>query len=252
MTERQRLLTQYFPVRTANVLSYIMDYVDIDDFEAPDDWTEFTASMFHEWNGTGANAKPTATVVNTEWNMKRNVSGGSTVAGFTSVSYNLFADVSPYDKLVLRGTGSGLRILANRLVAHGPWKQIVVSFDESSPYWDSSLQALVFPLSDLKTVATSEGLERIDDFVHLNALKVDWSKSVNLTAAYLTPGEEMLAVRPAFADSDRSSSFADSDRSSAFADNARFSAVYYNLSGQQVARPTKGIYIYRGRKVVIR
>ena len=129
MAERQRLLTEYFPVRTDNVLSYIMNYVDIDDFEAPDDWTKFTASIFHEWNGTGANAQPTATTVNTEWNLNNNVGGGGTVAGFSSVSYKLFADVSLYEKLVLRGKGSGLRILANRLTDHGPYKQIIVSFN---------------------------------------------------------------------------------------------------------------------------
>ena len=233
MTERQRLLTQYFPVRTANVLSYIMDYVDIDDFEAPDDWTEFTASMFHEWNGTGANAKPTATVVNTEWNMKRNVSGGSTVAGFTSVSYNLFADVSPYDKLVLRGTGSGLRILANRLTDHGPYKQIMVSFNSSDRYWDPVLQAIVLPLADLKTVTTNEGKTRNDSFVHINALKVNSGNSANVTAAYLVPSAETLDV---------------AGISQTTADDGK----YYNLKGQQVERPSKGLYIKNGKKLFIK
>ena len=233
MTERQRLLTQYFPVRTANVLSYIMDYVDIDDFEAPDDWTEFTASMFHEWNGTGANAKPTATVVNTEWNMKRNVSGGSTVAGFTSVSYNLFADVSLYDKLVLRGTGSGLRILANRLTDHGPYKQIMVSFNSSDRYWDPVLQAIVLPLADLKTVTTNEGKTRNDSFVHINALKVNSGNSANVTAAYLVPSAETLDV---------------AGISQTTADDGK----YYNLKGQQVERPSKGLYIKNGKKLFIK
>ena len=232
MAERQRLLTEYFPVRTDNVLGYIMSYVDIDDFEAPDDWTKFMASMFHEWNGTGANAQPTATTVNTEWNLNNNVGGGGTVAGFSSVSYKLFADVSLYDKLVLRGTGSGLRILANRLTDHGPYKQIIVSFNSSDPYWDTALQAVVLPLADLKTAPTNEGRARNDSFVHINAMKVNSGSNANVTAAYLVPSAETLDVA-----SVRSKS----------ADGK-----FYNLSGQQVDRPSKGIYIVNGRKVVVR
>ena len=232
MAERQRLLTEYFPVRTDNVLGYIMNYVDIDDFEAPDDWAKFVASMFHEWNGTGANAEPTATTVSTEWNLNRNVNGGGTVAGFSSVSYKLFADVSLYDKLVLRGKGSGLRILANRLTDHGPYKQIIVSFNSSDPYWDAALQAVVLPLADLKTAPTNEGRARNDSFVHINAMKVNSGSNANVTAAYLVPSAETLDVA-----SVRSKS----------ADGK-----FYNLSGQLVDRPSKGIYIVNGRKVVVR
>ena len=234
MNERNRLLTQYFPFRTDNVLNAILGVVNIDDFEVPADWTRLTASMFHEWDGTGADAQPLDKNVNVDWNLGVNVGGGAAVAGFVGVEENHYADLSQYDKLVLRGSGSKLRILANRLVSHGPWKQIVVSFNENDPYWDSSLQALVFPLAHLKSVTTNEGKERVDDFVHLNALKVDWNSSVILKAAYLTPGEEMLAAR------------------SVLADRNKKTAVYYNLNGQQVEHPTKGIYLYRGRKVVVR
>ena len=232
MAERQRLLTEYFPVRTDNVLGYIMNYVDIDDFEAPDDWTKFMASMFHEWNGTGANAQPTATTVNTEWNLNNNVGGGGTVAGFSSVSYKLFADVSLYDKLVLRGTGSGLRILANRLTDHGPYKQIIVSFNSSDPYWDTALQAIVLPLADLKTAPTNEGRARNDSFVHINAMKVNSGSNANVTAAYLVPSAETLDV--------------------ATIRQLPNDRKYYNLSGQQVDRPSKGVYIVGGKKVVVR
>ena len=39
---------------------------------------------------------------------------------------------------------------------------------------------------------------------------------------------------------------------SVLADRNKKTAVYYNLNGQQVEHPTKGIYLYRGRKVVVR
>ena len=232
MAERNRLLTQYFPVRTANVLRQITSYVNIDDFEVPEGWEPLMASMFHEWDGTGIDAKPLDKDVKVDWNFNTDAGGGTAIAGFVNVDHNQFADLSAYDKLVLRGTGDGLRILANRLVAHGPWKQINVSFNSYDPYWDSDLQCIVLPLDDLKTTPTNEGKTRNDAFVHLNALKVDWSSVVNVRAAYLIPSAETMSV----------------SQITAAHDDGR----YYNLQGQSVAHPTKGIYIRNGKKIVIR
>ena len=232
MAERNRLLTQYFPVRTANVLRQITSYVNIDDFEVPEGWEPLMASMFHEWDGTGIDAKPLDKDVKVDWNFNTDAGGGTAIAGFVNVDHNQFADLSAYDKLVLRGTGDGLRILANRLVAHGPWKQINVSFNSYDPYWDSDLQCIVFPLDDLKTTPTNEGKTRNDAFVHLNALKVDWSSVVNVRAAYLIPSAETMSVSQIIA--------------------AHDDGRYYNLQGQPVAHPTKGIYIRNGKKIVIR
>ena len=194
MTERNRLLNEYFPTRTETVLTQIINFLNIDDFEAPDGWQKLTASMFHEWDGTGADAKPTDRNVNVEWNMGTYVNGGTAVAGFTGVEHNRYADLSTYGNLVIRGTGNGLRVLANRLVDHGPWKQITVDLNEGDPYWDSELGAIVLPLDDLKNAPTNEGVTRNDDFVHLNALKVDWNAKVNVSGVYLTPGEQQMAV----------------------------------------------------------
>ena len=232
MAERNRLLTQYFPVRTDNLLSSILNYFSIDDFEAPADWTPLTASMFHEWDGSGADAQPLDKAVNVDWNMGVDAGGGTAIAGFVNVDHNQYADLSAYDKLVLRGTGSGLRILANRLVPHGPWKQIVVSFNGSDPYWDGSLQAIVVPLEDLSRMNDTNGSARPDGFVHLNALKVDWSSTVRLTAAYLTPKTD-TAVPAVIA-------------------NMPMDGRYYNLNGQVVEHPRKGIYIHNGRKIVVK
>ena len=233
MAERNRLLTQYFPYRSGQVLGSIISFVGIDDFEAPDDWTKLMASMFHQWNGTGANAQPTEETVNTEWRIGQLVNGGGTVAGFSSVSYNLFADLSQYDKMVLRGSGNRLRILANRLTDHGPYKQIVVSFNESDPYWDYNYGAIVLPLADLQSISTNEGKTRHDAFVHLNAMKVESGSNANVSAIYLVPKAEMTDM---------------ADIKAATSDNR-----FYTLSGQLVACPTKpGIYIVGGRKKTVR
>ena len=232
MNERYRLLNNYFPVRSERVLGDIIAFAGIDDFEAPDDWTKFTASMFHRWIGTGNDAQPTDSPVSVEWNLGSNVGGGGVVAGFVGVEEYHFADLTPYGSLVLRGNGTGLRILANRLVAHGPWKQIIVNFNANDPYWDSQLQAIVLPLNDLRTTPTNEGISRTDDFVHLNAIKVDWGSTANVSSIWLTPqGSE--SITPTLA-------------------NSHSDSRYYNLNGQQVARPKKGIYVRGGRKVVVR
>lgn len=232
MAERNRLLTQYFPVRTERVLNSILSFVGIDDFEAPAEWTPLVASMFREWDGTGADAQPLDTPVNVDWQLGYDVGGGGAIAGFVGVEENRYADLTGYDRLVLRGAGNGLRILANRLVSHGPWKQIVVSFNSNSPYWDNTMQAIVLPLDDLRLAPDTDGNPRVDDFVHLNALKVDWSSTVKLNAAYLVPKPELSDVsQPSFA--------------------KWVDGVYYSLSGQKVEKPAKGIYIRNGRKVFI-
>ena len=241
MAERNRLLNQYFPVRTDRVLNSILSFVNIDDFEAPEGWVPLTASMFRQWDGSGADAQPLDVSVNVSWQMGINVGGGEAIAGFVGVEENRYADLSDYQSLVLRGTGSGLRILANRLVAHGPWKQIVVAFNDNDPYWDADLQAVVVPLDNLRTMPDTNGQPRIDDFLHLNALKVDWSSTIKLQSAYLIPKTDLAAINDV-----------------TFDINSRC----YSLSGQQVQQPRraangrltgkKGIYIIGGRKVIIK
>ena len=232
LPERNRLLTQFFPYRSERVLSAILNYVNIDDFEAPEDWVPLTASMFHRWNGTGANANIVDEQPGAELNLKKTVNGGGVVAGFSSVSYDLYADVSQYDKLVLRGSGSRLRILANRLTDHGPYKIIIVSFNGSDPYWDADLGAIVLPLQDLATVATNQGESRVDKFVHINAMKVDTGNSATVSNIYLVP----KAV----------------DTSVGTLRNGMADGLYYNLNGQQVTRPSKGIFVKNGRKVIVK
>lgn len=234
MAERNRLLNNYFPYRSDNVLASILSFVDIDDFVAPDDWTLLSADMFYEWDGTGASAQHTDKTVSAEWNMGSDVKGGSTVAGFTSVTETLFADLSGYGDLVIRGSGSGLRILANRLVSHGPWKEIKVSFNQWDRYWDSEKKAIVIPLKDIKNTTTNEGKTRIDPFLHLNAIKVDWNSSAKVSAVYLTPGEGTAPVI------------------SPMADNNKSGNSIFNLCGQSVSQPAKGIYIINGKKVIIK
>jgi hypothetical protein len=237
MKERNRLLTGYFPVRTQYVLSTILDYITtttgIDDWDVPDSWVRLTKDMFHEWNGTGIDAQPLDKAVNVDWNVGKNVSGGGAVAGFVNVEYNRYADLSDYEHLVIRGSGHGLRILANRLTDHGPRKEVIVSFDNTDRYWDAEWDAIVLPLQELREMPTNEGVSRVDGFLHLNVLKVDWSGNVNVRGIYLIPKEGSADICSVSVEG--------------IHDNK-----YYNLQGQEVHHPMKGIYIRNGKKILVK
>ena len=230
--ERNRLLYEYFPSRSEKVLADILSYVDVDDFEAPEEWVPLTPDMFYVWDGTGADAKPTNDW-SVDWNLNRQLNGGNVVVGSNSVTYNQFADLSQYDRLIVRGTGSGFRIVANRLVDHGSYKQIVADFNEWSQYWDPDYGVLSIPLDEISRMADSQGQQRVEDFVHLNTIKVNSGGQLTVTGIYLVPKKEVTTVEMAATD-------------------PQHHHRLYNISGQEVIRPTKGIYIRNGRKVILR
>ncbi len=233
MKERNRLHTQYFPQRTATILSMIETAFGIDDFEPQQDWIPLEASFFHKWSNGDKDAKPLEDRVNPDFNIRSDVSNGGVVAGFPNVDHNDFADISAYEKLIIRGRGGRIRILANRIVSHGEWKEINEPLDASSKYWDSSIQGLVIPIDDFWKKTTSSNNNRVDSFVHLHALKADWGNTITVNGIWLTQ--------------DVSSSI----HSASVSTKSSTDSKYRNLSGQTVYRPTKGIYIYRGRKIVL-
>ena len=216
-------------------MSMIENTFEIDDFEPLAEWVPLTASFFHKWDGTGKDSNVLyETPVNVDWNVKQEAGSGVAVAGFVNVDHDDYADISNYDKIIIKGKGNNLRILANRLVAHGQWKEIKVSFNENDRYWDKELKCIVIPLDDFKTKLTSSNEKRVDDFVHLHVLKVDWNNSLKVSGVWLVPSEGSTGIEYV-------------------AQNVGTSADgrYYNLNGQVVKNPTNGIYIHNGRKVVV-
>lgn len=232
LPERNRLLNEYFPSRSAKVLNDILNYVNVDDFEAPEEWVPLTPDMFYVWNGTGADAKPTNDW-NVDWNLNKSLNGGSVVVGSSSVTYNQFADLSQYERLIVRGIGSGFRIIANRLVDHGSYKQLVTDINEWSQYWDAEYGVLSIPLDDLRTMDDNKGSQRVDPFVHLNTIKVNSGGQLTVKGIYLVPKQPVNSIEMAKTDS-------------------RQDGRFYNLNGLQVAHPVKGIYIRNGKKIIVR
>ena len=188
MTERNRLLTEYFPARAGNCLAQIQQYLDVDEFDVPENWRKMRSNMFCKWDGSGVNAQPLYIDPYTSWNLGVDCYNGGTVAGFVSVEPDRFADLSKYEYIVLRGVdGGNARMLANRLVAGGEWKEITASFSANDPYWNAEYGVLMIPLADFKNKNTSSNNPRIDAFVHLDAIKASWGQHANIKGIYLIP-----------------------------------------------------------------
>lgn len=239
MKERNRLHTSYFPVRSGIVYNQISTYLDDDAFFEPlDGWVPLTSQMFRTYDGSGANAQLVENQLGVDWHMKENASGGTTIAGYPNVDEFTFADLTDYDKLIIKGSGERLRILANRLVAHGSWKQIVVSFNANDPYWDNELKAIVLPLNNLNTMDDTDHNKRVDGFVHLHALKFDWSNSGKVFGVWLEPKEGTTGIDEVIPNVKSRQAFHD--------------GLYRNLQGQIVTPRTSGLYIRNGKKVVVK
>lgn len=188
MTERNRLLTNYFPVRTENCLVQILQFLDIDEFDVPATWKKMSGDMFCKWDGSGVDANPLYVDDGASWNLGVDNYNGGTVAGFVTVEPDRFADLSKYEYLVLRGVeGGNIRLLANRLVSGGEWKEINATFSENDQYWNAEYGVLMIPLADFKNKNTSSNNRRIDAFVHLDAIKANWGQHANIKGIYLIP-----------------------------------------------------------------
>ena len=185
--ERNRLLTQYFPKRSGNVLNSIMDFVNVDEFEIPDEWIDLVSSMFHEWDDCTAMSKVVEEDCGCERQVGENLPSGSLVYGDGSVYYKHYADLTDYDQLIIVGTpGMQLRVLMNRLeIGNGGGGTHGGAYTELNPVIGTDGTAVV-DLSDY-------------EFVHLNAIKLGWEspegviKSLNLVKGKWEPTVTYIA-----------------------------------------------------------
>ena len=77
--------------------------------------------------------------------------------------------------------------------------------------------------------------QNLYSFLHLNALKVDWNATVNVSGVYLTPGHanQDMAISDSQVDTDGKQ------------------AALYDLTGRHIKEHTKpGLYIKGGRKYI--
>ena len=123
----------------------------------PEQWVEVTADMWHQW---GSEADPThckkdAVItgdMTPAWNLNSDIGAGACVLGAENVTWNLYADITEYEKLIIFGTGGpGMRVMCNRIIDEGAWKNMAGSGSGEGG-----------------AEGVETGDERVDYFVHLH------------------------------------------------------------------------------------
>jgi hypothetical protein len=220
----------------------------------PEQWVEVDASWWHEWKNPDEDRCTGKAEITGDftpgWNFNTDIREGKLVLGSDGVAWNQFADISDYDKLIIFGSTEnnthGCRVMCNREINEGAWKNYMLDVWANDPHYVADLDAIVFDLSEFKTMTCnanngvdSEGVktgdERIDDYVHLHALKNAWAGEVHTTVSGL------------FVWKASGTSGIKTIKNEVAGDGA-----YYNLQGQRVDNPTKGLFIHNGKKVILK
>ncbi len=129
---------------------------------------ELTKDMYKVWDGVGADAQPTTDAAYCEVNFGegKTFDQGATLYGNGNVSYNQYADLTGYEKIVFEGTpGLTVRLMFNRQL---PLEEGAEGYDKNGGAYVEKLPVL-----------DAEGKGEYDltelDFAHLNAIKIPWN-----------------------------------------------------------------------------
>ena len=145
---------------------------------AQDTVVDLTGDMFYNWDGYGADASFTAPAT-VDCNYGVELEAGNVVIGTGGVLHLVYADLTGYTKMLFEGTtGTPLRVLLNR--------------QES----DNG------PLTEKNPTIGEDGTAELDltelDYVHLNAIKINWGGKGTITAIKLVkPSDPLEAPKEA-------------------------------------------------------
>lgn len=163
--------------------------------ESADEGVELTKDMFHIWDGLTQDALPTDEKCYTDWTVgaENPNDPGSVIVGTSSVSENIYADLSDYHYMVVYGEGANPRFMFNRTVKEGQQANGGM-IEINNKAFDENTGAIVLDLKkDL--VRTVPGEEpAADDFAHLVTIKVPWGGTTTLISSimlYNTLPEEL-------------------------------------------------------------
>lgn len=191
----------------------------LDLYKAPEEpvvdnrYTDLRMSMFHVWDGVGADAQQTSESPNCESNIGTTVNAGGTVFGNGSVKALQYADLTDYEKLVFKGdAGMKVRVLMNRVSDDGELVEIVQELDENG---ETSI--------DLTTY----------EYAHLNCIKLPWGSNSGIISSIQLFKDVETGVHNIRTDKQSSN-------------------IFFDLQGRRIAQPTKGLYIMNGKKVVVK
>lgn len=163
--------------------------------ESADEGVELTKDMFHIWDGLTKDAQPTDEKVYMDWTVgaENPNAPGSVIVGTSTVSENIYADLSDYHYMVVYGEGANPRFMFNRTVKEGQQANGGM-IEINNKAFDENTGAIVLDLKkDL--VRTVPGEEpAADDFAHLVTIKVPWGGTTTLISSimlYNTLPEEL-------------------------------------------------------------
>lgn len=147
---------------------------------------ELTKDMFHIWDGLTQDAQPTNEKVYMDWTVgaENPNDPGSVIVGTSTVSENIYADLSDYHYMVVYGEGTNPRFMFNRTVANGQQADGGMIAIENKAF-DENTGAIVLDLKkDLVRTVPGED-PTVDDFAHLVTIKAPWGGPCSISSIYL-------------------------------------------------------------------
>lgn len=155
---------------------------------------ELTKDMFHIWDGFTKDAQPTDEKVYMDWTVgaENPNDPGSVIVGTSTVSPNIYADLSDYHYMVVYGEGTNPRFMFNRTVEEGQQANGGMIAIENRAF-DENTGAIVLDLKkDLVRTVPGED-PTVDDFAHLVTIKAPWGGpcSISSIMLYNTLPEEL-------------------------------------------------------------
>ena len=170
--------------------------------ESADEGVELTKDMFHIWDGFTKDAQPTDEKVYMDFTVgaENPNAPGSVIVGTSTVSPNIYADLSDYHYMVVYGEGSindkgevaKPRFMFNRTAEQGQQADGGM-IEINNRAFDENTGAIVLDLKkDL--VRTVPGEEpAVDDYAHLVTIKASWGGTclISTIMLYNTLPEEL-------------------------------------------------------------
>lgn len=162
--------------------------------ESADEGVELTKDMFHIWDGFTKDAQPTDEKVYMDWTVgaENPNDPGSVIVGTSTVSPNIYADLSDYHYMVVYGEGTNPRFMFNRTFEEGQQANGGMIAIENRAF-DENTGAIVLDLKkDLVRTVPGED-PTVDDFAHLVTIKAPWGGPclISLIKLYNTLPEEL-------------------------------------------------------------
>lgn len=154
--------------------------------ESADEGVELNKDMFHIWDGFTKDAQPTDEKVYMDWTVgaENPNDPGSVIVGTSTVSPNIYADLSDYHYMVVYGEGTNPRFMFNRTVEEGQQANGGMIAIENKAF-DENTGAIVLDLKkDLVRTVPGED-PTVDDFAHLVTIKAPWDGPCLISSIYL-------------------------------------------------------------------